>query len=140
MPSRPRETEIDDEVPPRVREAAAAAFDQQERDVLVLDQVADTLIDPGSETSGYKRRFRFEGDGVTAVVDVRGTTTPTLDVQVSPDEPAIMELRTVNDAGRVETQRRGRGLFTDVPSGLTSVLIRWDDAERRPARTAWVRV
>ena len=104
----------------------------------MLDLVADTLIDPGSETSGYKRRLRFEGDGCTAVVDVRGATTPTLDVQLSPDEPAIMELRTVNAAGKVETQRRGRGLFTDVPSGLTSVFVWWDDAERRPARTAWV--
>jgi hypothetical protein len=134
-----QETKID-EVPRRVRDAAAAAFDQQEQDVLVLDLVEDMLIDPGSETSGYMRRLRFAGDDCTADVDVRGTTTRTLDIQVSPDEPATIELRTVDASGHVETQRRGRGPFTDVPQGLTSLLIRWADEERGPARTAWVRL
>lgn len=106
----------------------------------MLDLVADTFIDTGSEPSGYMRRLRFEGDDCTADVDVRGRTTLTLEVRLTPDEPAIVELRTVDAAGRIETQRRGSGPFADVPPGLTSVLIRWADVERRPAKTAWVRL
>jgi hypothetical protein len=102
--------------------------------------VADTVIDPGAESPAYLRQLRFAGDGCTADVDIRGRTTLTLDVRVSPYDPEIMELRTVDAAGRIETLCRGRGPFTDVSPGLTSLLIRWADEERGPAKTAWVRL
>ena len=129
-----------DEVPRSVRDAAIAAFDRQEPHVRVLDLVADTATDPTPETPGSVRRLRFEGHGCVAEMDVHGTRNLTVDVHVSPGKNAILEVRLADRSGHVETQGLGDGRFTDVPPGLTSVVIRWADNERGLARTAWVRL
>ncbi len=106
----------------------------------MLDIVADTLIDAAAGFPGSTRRLRFAGHGCVVQVDVRGSGPLALDVRVSPDEPATMSVRTLDASGRVESLQRGGGLFTDVPPGLTSVLIRWAHAERSLLKTAWVRL
>lgn len=127
-----------DEVPRRVRDAAIAAFDEGEIDGLVLDLVADTLVDALPRTSWHTRQLRFAGHGRVAEVAVRETRTLTLDVMLSPDLPAVIELRTADGSGRIETQQHGSGRFTHVPPGLTTVFIRWTDLENGLARTASV--
>jgi hypothetical protein len=127
-----------DEFPRRVRDAAIAAFDEGEIEGLVLDLVADTLVDPLPGRSRHNRQLRFAGHGRVAEVAVRETRSLTLDVRLSPDRPAVIELRTADGSGRFETQRQGTGRFTHVPAGLTTVFIHWTDLENGLARTASV--
>lgn len=129
------------EVPQRVRDAAIAAFDQQTVDGVVLDLVADMLSDQFTGTSEpTRRRLRFAGHGRVAEVAVRETRSLTLDVRLSPDEPAFIEVRTADDHGRVETQRCDGRQFTLVRPGPTTMLICWTDDEKGMARTASVRL
>lgn len=128
------------EIPKRVRDDAIAVFDERAVNGLVLDLVADTLSDQLLYRSEPARRLRFIGQGRVAEVVVRETRSLTLDVRLSPEEPALIEVRTADDHGRVATQRGEGRRFTHVPPGLTTVLIRWTDLERGIARTASVRL
>lgn len=134
-----QEADSDKVVPDNVRSAAVAAFNAQDLDDVVLDLVADTQVYLGPGTTECMRRLRFAGHGWVAVVDVQGRRNLTLDVRISPDQPATMEVRTADTSGRVETQLRGRSPFSDVPPGLMTLLIRGrEDFEHKLARTAWV--
>ena len=133
-----QEADTDELVPDGVRSAAVAAFDADDLDDLVLDLVADSWSTRSSGPPECIRRLRFAGQGWAAVVDVRRSGQLTLDVQISPDEPGTIEVRTADASGRVRTQHLGSSPF-QVPPGLMSVLIRGrDDTEHTLARTAWV--
>lgn len=128
------------EIPKRVRDDAIAVFDERAVKALVLDLVADTLSDQLLDPSEPARRLRFIGQGRVAEVVVRETRSLTLDVRLSPEEPAFVEVRTADDHGRVSTQGGDGRRFTQVPPGLTTIFIRWTDIERGVARTASVRL
>lgn len=121
-------------------DAAAAAFARREAGVPVLDLACDSLLDEPGGVSAPVRRLRFAGHGCAVQVDVTGTRRLGLTLVVEPDDDVEVEVRQAEPTGEVETRRRGTTRFSDVPAGLTSLLVAWPGSDRPPMRTAWVRL
>lgn len=124
--------------PELIRRAALAAFLNYDWDLMVLDLCGDSLVDTAAAPDGNCRSLRFVRGGCRVDAEVHGIDRLTVDVRIHPhgavtvaalghDMHGTMTVATIDTKGP-----------TELPSGLTSFLLRWTDDEHPPARTAWV--
>lgn len=122
------------EMPVAVRDAAVAAFGCRQPGTEVLRLTADVV----PWWPRRRRVLRYEGDGCTAVVGVRGYRRLVLDVRLRPDDSGEVEVLQVESIGPVRARALGRHRLVDIRPGLTSLLVRWPDrCDRAPVRTSW---
>ncbi|MGH3097560.1 MAG: hypothetical protein ACRDMV_16375 [Streptosporangiales bacterium] len=124
--------------PELIRQAALAVYLDYDWDLMVLDLCFDSLVDTAAAQQGSSRSLRFVRGGCRVEFDVRGVDRLSIDLGIHPrgevtvaalgrDTHGTMTVATIADKGP-----------TDLPPGLTSLLLRWPDGEHPPARTAWV--
>jgi hypothetical protein len=125
----------------RVEEVAAvgrAAYLDHDWDVAVLDLVFDSLVDTVDGPQSPVRRLRFAGYECTVEVVVSGDRLLTVDLEVSPGGPVVVESHTPGVRGPLAILWSHGRTMTWMRPQLTSFVLRWPAPGHLPVRTAWV--
>lgn len=125
----------------QVNEVAAtgrAAYLDHDWDIAVLDLVFDSLVDTADGARLPVRRLRFAGHNCTVEVTTSGDRLLTVNLEVSPGGPVVVESHMPGVRGPLAILwSRGRTMTWMRPQ-LTSFVVRWPSAGHLPVRTAWV--
>ncbi len=125
----------------RVEEVAAvgrAAYVDHDWDVAVLDLVFDSLVDTVDGARAPVRLLRFAGHDCTVEVSISGDRLLTVDLQVIPGGPVVVESHTPGVHGPLAILWSHGRTMTWMRPQLTSFVLRWPSAGHLPVRTAWV--
>lgn len=123
--------------PELVRRAALAAFLDYDWELTVLDLCFDSIVDAATHTNS-NRTLRFVRGDCRVRVEVHGTDRLTIDLGVEPHgDVTVTVLGRGSDATTSLSSLDAQGR-SELPPGLTSLVLRWADGEHPPVRTAWV--
>lgn len=122
----------------QVRATGHTAYLDNDRDLPVLDLVFDSLVDTADGVEAAVRRLRFTGHDCTVEVIISGDRLLTVDVDVSPGGPVVVESHTPGIRGPLAILWSHGRTMTWMRPQLTSFVLRWPSAGHLPVRTAWV--
>ncbi len=121
-----------DPIPEHVTAAAHEAIMWRTLDAelakLVFDSSVDELV--GLRSTGSDRQVTFRAPGVEIEVAVMGTGARRLIGQLVPPQSATIELRHEEAVRETGTDRLGRFMFDDVPSGSVSIVVTTEEGTR----------
>lgn len=122
----------------QVRAAGHAAYLDHDWNLPVLDLVFDSLVDTVDGEQAAVRELRFAGHECTVEVRISGDHLLTVDVDVSPRGPVVVESHTPGIRGPLAILWSHGRTMTWMRPQLTSFVLRWPSAGHLPVRTAWV--
>ena len=122
----------------QVRATGHAVYVDHDRSLPVLDLVFDSLIDTADGVEAAVRRLRFAGHDCTVEVTISGDRLLTVDLDVSPGGPVVVESHTPGIRGPLAILWSQGRTMTWMRPALTSFVLRWPSAGHLPVRTAWV--
>ncbi len=122
----------------QVRATGHAAYLDHDRNLPVLDLVFDSLVDTADGVETAVRRLRFAGHDCVVEVTISGDRLLTVDLDVSPGGPVVVESHTPGIRGPLAILWSHGRTMTWMRPQLTSFVLRWPSAGHLPVRTAWV--
>lgn len=134
----PSGADQDPPVPDEVLAAARSVFADRAGDVVVLDLVADSVLDHPAGQTGDVRALRFAGEDCSVDVAVHGVRHLSVGIRAWPSGRIAVEAQVRRSEGREVTRYPCVPLLTPVSPGVTSFHVHWPDGEHAPVRTAWV--
>jgi hypothetical protein len=131
-------------VPPRLLQAAQDAYTWRDLDHELAELVSDSLLDADEfafvRSSTELRLVSFRAREVSVDVEVTRTAAGrSLIGQLTPPQPAVVEIRRRQGVVAVEADELGRFRSGPLPPGPASLRIRpAGPATRTPVATDWI--
>lgn len=134
-------------VPEWVKEEVRATLRLRLPGIRVADVAYDSLLDdsaPGADAGQRSVVFTAGDRTIRLVSRPEGVDTTVIDLTLSPPRAVRLEVRQPDTArngaaATLQTSDSGAAQWRG-PSGLTTVVVGWDEGDGGTVRTAWLRL